>query len=155
MMAEVPPATPREKRITLIALVIAIGFGVALFGGFIPGLKPNATAPATVLVDGHSYYWMDYYYPGPVWPLNYTTPSAVAFHNITFDIWVSSWYQLLTGYVHGNASEPNGTSFSFVLGGPANLPGRETLYLSPDEELGAAWNGQAFVVLLVLAPGSG
>lgn len=153
MMAEVPPTSRREAVITVAALVIAASFGLALFGGWIPGLKPNYTVPSTVTVEGHAYYWTDYSLTFPPPLLNYTVPSSMTFHNVTFQVWVTGWYQPVSGYVRGNATEPNATTFSFVLGGPADVPGRQTLFLSPDHELGAAWNGQAFVELLVLAPG--
>jgi len=152
MMADTGPPSRRAAFATVIAVSVGFAFIVLLFGGFIPGLKPNFTPSATTTVDGQPYYWTDYLIPGPDPPANTTTPSNVTFHNVSFSIWVTNWFSLTGGHVHGNGTEANGTAFSFVLEG---FPVATTLYLTPDGSAGASWSGQSFVELLVRAPTSG
>ncbi len=152
MMADVPPMGRRE----VVAMVLALGIGgmvgIALFAGYIPGLKANSTLPSTVTIDGRSYYWTDASLPFPIFPANTSSPVQTTFHNVTFHLWVTGWYQTVLGFLHGNASTINGTVYGFVLGGPTTLPGRTTEFLAPGDAWGAYWNGQLFAQLYVLVP---
>ena len=147
-----PGRIPLELKIGAIGFVVIAAFGVALFGGFIPGLHPNYAEPRTVEIHGIPYYWEDYDMPWPYPPANSTSPTALTFHNVTFAIWVTNWYGEQEGVVHGNGTEPNGTVFSFALGGGSLGANVSSEYISPDGEFGAAWSGQLFVELLVRAP---
>ncbi len=150
MMEDNSPPSKRAALATGIALVVAGTFGFLLFSGYLPGAKPDYTPPTTVSVDGRPYYWSNYYFPWPLWPHNTTTPTNASLHNATFWVWVTGWYEAGGGFVHGNASEPNGSVVSFVLGGPSDTPDRATLYLSPDGAVGAMWTGAAYLQLLVV-----
>jgi hypothetical protein len=150
MMEDTSPPSKRAALATGLALVVAGTFGFLLFSGEIPGLKPSYTEPKTVTVDGRPYFWENYYFPWPVWPGNTTSPSNVTFDNASFAIWVTGWYGFGGGTVHGTASEPNGSSFPFVLGSRANSTVGPTLFVSPDDEVGASWSGPPYVELLVL-----
>jgi hypothetical protein len=152
MMKEVGPMTPRETRVLVVAFVACLCVGVVLFSGWVPGFRPNYTEPATVVLQGHTYYWTDTGVPYPTPPVNQSQPVVTLFHNVTFHLWVTGWYETVQGLVHGNASLPNGTVYWFVLGGPAYEANRSTLYLSPDFAFGASWNGQLFIQLYALVP---
>jgi hypothetical protein len=145
---------PRHLKIGAVALVAMGIFGVALFGGFVPGLRPNYSEPTTIEVNGLSYYWTEYHFPWPLPPANTTTPTLQIFHNISFQVWVTNWYSGAGGIVNGNGTEPNGTTYGFRLGGSSLGSNESGLFISPDKFLGAAWSGQAFVELLVLASNS-
>jgi len=144
-------SVPLRYKVGALGFVAIAIFGIALFGGFIPGLRPNYTEPSTVDVRGLSYYWANYAFPWPYPPANTTAPSEVEFHNVTFHIWVTNWYSGTGGYVNGNGTERNGSVYTFRLGGSGLSANASTLYVSPDTEFGAAWDGQSFVELLVLA----
>jgi len=131
---------------------LAIGFGIALFSGSIPGLGGHVTD--TVALDGHQYATYEYYIPPPIWGNNSTSPSSVLFDGITFWVWVTAWNPPFSGFLHGNGTEANGTAQPFVLGWAEGSANRSTLYLSPDDRFGAAWNGQSFLMLLVELPAS-
>jgi hypothetical protein len=142
---------PLHLKIGAIALVAMAAFGIALFGGYIPGLRPNYSEPATIEVRGLPYYWTEYHLSWPVPPATTTTPSVVTFHNITFALWLTNWYSGPGGIVNGNGTEPNGTVYAFNLT-LASLGANSTSpFFSPDREFGAAWSGQVFVELLVRA----
>lgn len=151
-----PPPPPRpvplRVKVGAIGLVAIAAFGVALFGGFIPGLHPNYAEPRTIEVHGIPYFWAEYTLPWPYPPANSTAPTLVLFHNVTFAVWVTNWYGGQGGVVRGNGTEPNGTVYPFALGGAPLGANASTLFISPDAEFGAAWSGQAFVELLVRAP---
>ena len=119
-----PHPIPLRTKLGAIAFVAMAVFGIVLFGGLIPGLHPNYAEPSTIEVDGQSYYWTDYSFPWPYPPANSTAPTPVAFHNVTFHVWVTNWYSPIGGVVRGNGTEPNGTSYAFRLGGEALQPHR-------------------------------
>jgi hypothetical protein len=152
MMDRDYPISRRAAIATVVALSVSGAFGFLLFSGAIPGLKPDYTPAATVSVDGHPYYWEDYTLPFPLPPYNTTAPSVVEFHNASFGLWVTNWYSVTGGLVHGNVTEPNGTLDRFALGEPPGTDQPVTLYVSADSEVGAEWHEQPFVELLVLAP---
>ena len=135
------PMTSTQAKALLLGLVILGGFGVALFGGAIPGLKPNYVAPAVVTVEGQSYFDTTVTLSNPLYPLNHSAPQSVVFHNVSFRLWVTNWYAFTGGLVRGNGTEANGTFYSFVLGESWSPPVNSTLYLSPDRLFGAAWSG--------------
>ena len=144
---------PLRLKLGAIALAAMGVFGVALFGGWIPGLHPNYAEPTTIEVGGVSYYWTDFSIPWPLPPANSTAPSSVGFHNITFEVWVTDWYDLAGGgIVHGNGTEPNGTTYGFELGGAPLGSNASSIFVSPHHAFGAIWSGQTFVELLVRAP---
>jgi hypothetical protein len=134
------PMSRQAVGVLVVGLVVMVAIGIALFGGFVPGIHPNLTAPAVVTVQGHQYYTE----PTPLHiPLftNSSGPWNVTFHNVTFELWVTNWYSATGGIVHGHGTELNGTTDSFVLGGPIPNGTRVSLYLSPDLEWGASWVG--------------
>lgn len=143
---------PLRVKLGALVLVAMAVFGIALFGGLIPGLRPNYAEPSTIVVQGQSYFWTDYSFPWPYPPANTSTPTAVMFHNVTFRIWVTNWYSAIGGVVRGNGTEPNGSNYAFRLGAAVLGPNASALFLSPDKAFGAAWSGQTFVELLVRAP---
>jgi hypothetical protein len=148
------PMTGLQKRVLVVGLVVMVAIGVALFGGFIPGIKPNYSAPTIDTVEGHSYYveptLLHYSFL-----TNSTTPWNVAFHNVSFELEMTGFYYFTGGILQGTGTEPNGTHYSFALGLFPNGT-RTTLYLSPDWEFGADWSGASIsVLLLVEVPPSG
>lgn len=145
------PMTRLQWRVLVVGLVVLAAVGIALFGGFIPGLKPNYSQAAIVTVDGRSYYVE----PSPLhYPIltNSTSPWNVTFHNVSFQFEMTGWFYFTGGILQGTGTELNGTHYSFVLGLLPN-GSRPTLYLSPDGVFGANWAGGWFgsisVVLLV------
>ena len=80
-----------------------------------------------------------------------TSPSTVLFHNVTFRTWVTNWSIFGGAYFRGNATETNGTVYSFVLGGPPFAPGRTEEYVAPGGAVAAEWTGSFDAYLLVLA----
>lgn len=145
----IPRPLPSPRRaLTIVAVyALAIGFGVALFTGNIPGLGGHITT--NVKLYGHEYSTDEYYLPAPQPGNTSTSPTAVPFHNVTFWIWVTGWDSPFGTYVHINGTESNGSSYAFVLGGLNSNQSRVTLYVSPDAMFAAAWSGEFFVELLV------
>jgi hypothetical protein len=151
------PMTPLQMRALVIGLVVMSAIGIALFGGFIPGEKPNYSAPTTATIDGRLYFAEPTLLHYPLLG-NATSPWNVTFHNVTFQLQMTGWYYLTGGILRGTGSEPNGTHYSFLLGLLPN-GSRPTFFLSPDGVFGAAWGGgwlgPATVLLLVEAATSG
>lgn len=126
---------------------VVLAFGATLFTGNFPGLPGHYTS--NVEVNGHPYYLDLYEIPFPQFGNNSTPPADVLFHNVTFWIWVTGWYSAEGGYVHGNGTEANGTTYPFLLGGLLSDPDRATLFVSPDTEFAVGWSGELFLELLV------
>jgi hypothetical protein len=133
------PMTRQQMRVMAVGLAVMAAVGIALFGGFIPGLKPNFSQPTVDAVDGHLYYVEPtlLHYPALG---NTSQPWNVTFHNVTFVLEVTGWYYLTGGIVAGTGTEPNGTHYSFALGEFPN-GSRPTLYISPDHAFGVDWTG--------------
>ena len=142
---------PLRLKIGAIGFVVIAVFGFALFAGFIPGLHPRYSNPATIEVRGLPYYWTNYEFPWPIYPANTTEPTPVLFHDVNFSIWVTHWYIGENWYVEGNGTEPNGTVYSFQLTSATLGSNATSMFVSPDDEFGAVWHGQLYVTLLVLA----
>jgi len=136
--------TSTQQRVLVIGLVVMIGAGAALFGGFIPGVKPNFVNAGIIYLNGTSYNYEAVYLNGPIWPSNHTSPAATVFQNVTFQLWVTNWYGLSGGIVRGNGTEPNGTTYSFDLGHVPNPPVDQTAYISPDGYFAVAWRGGVY-----------
>ena len=149
------PMTRTQVKVLIIGLVVLGGIGVALFGGAIPGIKPNFSQINVLIVDGVSYDFTLAYLSHASVASNSSSPEAFLFDNVTFQLWVSAWNQLTGGLVHGNGTEQNGTTYAFVLGQSSSPPVNTTLFISPDREFGAYWAGGPlggpFVHLLVRA----
>lgn len=135
------PMTGTQAKILVVGLVVMAVFGAALFGGAIPGLKPNYTEPSTILVEGEPYYFTSVSLTPPGLLSNHTLPQPYTFHNVTFELWVTNWGSLRGGLVHGNGTEANGTSYPFLLGESVSPPVNTTLFVSPDRLFGAYWPG--------------
>lgn len=126
------PMTATQTKALLVGLVVMGGFGVALFGGAIPGLRPNYSAPNILVLHGERYYFTTVTLAFPLYPENHTQPASFTFHAVIFTVWLANWYSFNGGIVRGNGTEPNGTVYSFVLGTTTNPPVNSTFYLSPD-----------------------
>jgi hypothetical protein len=142
-----PP--PSTRRLVGIAAVyaLAIGFGVALFSGNIPGLPAHVSSFVTL--NGHDYYPDEYDIPSPPLGSNISAPLPVSFHNVTFWVWVTNWGAPTGGYVHVNGTEANGSAYSCALHAEQLEQPGTTLYVSPDSRFAAAWNGGWFLELMV------
>ncbi|HTT45637.1 MAG TPA: hypothetical protein VMH38_06440 [Thermoplasmata archaeon] len=149
------PMSPTQKRVLVIGLVVLGVCFAALFGGFVPGLKPNLTNPSTIVIDGESYYYSAVVLNLPLAFTNHTSPQAFLFHNVSFSLWVTNWGGPSGGLVRGNITEPNGTVSSFVLGEAVMASQNSTLYVTPDHLAAVYWGGGVFggprVWLMVLA----
>ncbi len=135
------PTTGTQAKALIVGLVVMAAFGAALFGGAIPGLKPNYSEPSTLMLDGEPSYFTGVSLTFPAFLLNYSLPESYAFHNVTFTLWVSNWNSFAGGLVHGNGTEPNGTVYPFVLGESTTPPVNATFYLSPDRVFAVYWPG--------------
>ncbi len=138
------PIGRRQAQITVLGLVIMAIIGGLLFGGFLPGVHPDFTAPAIATLDGHQYYVEPIVLQVPLPVSTSSSPWNVTFHNVTFTLWLTDWYSGPGGIVHGIGTEPNGTAYPFSLGGYATNGTRITLFLSPDYAFGGAWTGGPF-----------
>lgn len=135
------PMTATQAKVLLVGLVVMGGVGAALFGGAIPGLKPNYNAPNIEIFNGEKYYFTTVFLNFPFYPVNHSLPHTFPFHGVNFTLWVSNWYSFTGGLVRGNGTEANGTVYSFVLGLSTSPPVNTTFYLSPDRLFGASWPG--------------
>lgn len=133
-----------QVKVLIVGLVVMGVFGVALFGGVLPGLKPNYSFPATVSVDGEPYYYTSVALNWPGFLSNFTAPQPYIFHNVSFWLWMTNWGAPMGALVHGNGTEPNGTVSSFVLGESVVPPVNTTFYLSPDRAFAVSWSGGLF-----------
>ena len=137
------PIGRREARILVIGLVTMTIVGIALFGGLIPGLKPNYGAPNIASLDGVQYYQQTELLHLPVFQ-NTSASWNVTFRGVHFELWLTNWYSLSGGLVHGIGTEPNGSSQAFVLGTTPTNSTPDPLYLSPDGLWGVWWLGGWF-----------
>ena len=135
------PMSRTQVRVLVVGLVAMAVVGMLLFGGLIPGLKPNYSEPVTVIVDGEAYYYTTVKLRSPSLLSNATTPQLFQFQNVSFYLWVTNWDSFTGGLVRGNGTEPNGTSFPFVLGQSSNPPVNANLYVSPDHRFAVSWPG--------------
>ncbi|HEY1198941.1 MAG TPA: hypothetical protein VGG32_09520 [Thermoplasmata archaeon] len=135
------PITGTQVKVLLVGLLVMGAFGAALFGGTIPGLKPNYSQPNFLVVGGEPYYFTTLSLAMPNLFLNYTLPQSFTFHNVTFALWVSGWGLFSGGLVHGNGTEADGTVYAFVLGESTTPPVNTTLFLSPDRLFAVYWLG--------------
>ena len=138
------PMSRAQARALVVGLLIMAVFGGLLFGGALPGLKPNYSEPATVTIGGEAYYFTLVKLRSPALFSNSTSPQAFVFHNISFLLWVTNWDSFSGGLVRGNGTEPNGTVFSFVLGISPSLRVDADLYVAPDRAFAVAWSGGWF-----------
>ncbi|HTW39330.1 MAG TPA: hypothetical protein VMF04_00480 [Thermoplasmata archaeon] len=145
-----PKLKPRRVVTIVVAYALAIGFGVALFTGSIPGLGGHFTTNSNI--GGHEYYTDEVYVPTPTFGDRSTSPSSVVFHNVTFWFWLTGWGVWSQTLLHGNGTEANGTSSSFAVGNPSLNDSRTDVFLSPDLRWGAAWGGGWFLTLYVEIP---
>lgn len=138
------PVSRLQVVILVVGLLVMAGIGVALFGGYLPGIHPDYAQFNVVTIDGHSYHLTQSLLHTPLFS-NHTAPWNVSFENVTFELWLTDWFSVTGGVVHGIGTEPNGTAYPFVLGILAANGTRQTLYLSPDAQFGVSWRG-GFVV---------
>lgn len=135
------PMSKNQVRVLVIGLVAMAAFGAALFGGFLPGLKPNYTPPSTVTVNGEPYYYTTVAMNQPALFSNTTLPQSFSFRNTTFVLWFTNWGAPAGALLHGNGTESSGTVSSFILGETAEPPSEATLYVSPDRTFAVSWPG--------------
>lgn len=147
------PMTRTQQRVLVIGLAIMVGIGVALFGGAIPGVKPNFSQLNDVSIDGVQYTFTLAYLSHTSVTSNTSSPEEFLVGNVTFELWVTNWNSFSGGIVHGNGTESSGAVYPFVLGQSSNPEVNTTLFISPDREFGAYWPGGPlagpFVHLLV------
>jgi hypothetical protein len=135
------PITKTQLKVLLVGLLVMAVFGAALFGGAIPGLRPNFTPPSFLYIDGEPYYYTTVNLGMPNLFSNETTPVSFAFHNVTFVMWIANWGSFTGGIVRGNGTETNGTTYPFVLGQSVVPPVNTSLYVSPDRLFAVYWPG--------------
>jgi len=135
------PMSRTQGKVLVVGLVVMVVIGFALFGGFLPGLKPNYTPPSTVLVEGEPYYYTTVWLNSPSVFSNSTAPQPFVFHNVTFELWVTNWDSPTGGLVHGNGTERNGSVASFVLGNSVSPPMSTSLFVSSDRGFAVYWSG--------------
>ncbi len=145
--------TPTQVKVLVIGLAIMVGIGVALFGGVIPGVKPNLSQLNEVSIDGIQYVFTLAYLSHASVTSNTSSPQQFLVGNVTFELWVTNWNSFSGGIVHGNGTERGGLAYPFELGQSSAPPVNSTLFISPDREFGAYWPGGPlagpFVHLLV------
>ncbi|MGP8077841.1 MAG: hypothetical protein ACLQD8_00170 [Thermoplasmata archaeon] len=150
MMDRDYPPTPTQWKLTVVALGVCGVVGLLLFGGVIPGLHPNLASSRFLSLDGRTYYWTMLLLPLP-WPgSERTIPAPESFHNVTFWTWFTNWTVLGGGYLHGNATELNGTVYPFALGGFRTQANWTDEYIAPGGAAGIEWDGSPVAYLLVL-----
>lgn len=145
------PPSRGQVRAMVIALAVSGVAGLLLFGGYVPGLRPNYTPPPYASVDGRNYYYTDVSVPIPLSLEGRTSPAATQFHNVTFWTWVSNWSLLGGTYYRGNATERNGTTYPFVLGGARSDANWTDIYIAPGGAVAVEWDGGLTAGLFVLA----
>ena len=124
------PMSRTQVRVLVAGLVAMAITGGLLFGGAIPGLKPNYAEPTTITVDGEAYHYTTVELQPPNLFTNSTPPQLFQFQNVSFYLWVTNWGSLTGGLVRGNGTEPNGTCSNFVLGQSTDPPVNSNLYIS-------------------------
>jgi hypothetical protein len=132
---------------------LAIGFGVALFTGSIPGLGGHYSDITEI--GGRPYYTDTVYLPEPTFGSNSTAPSPATFEGVTFWLWVTGWGMWTQTLVHGNGTAANGTTYAFLLGDPTFNSSHSTSFLAPGGEFGVWWDGNWFVDLYVAEGSTG
>lgn len=130
-----------QVKVLVVGLVAMGVFGAALFGGLIPGLKPNYTMPATISLNGEPYYYTTVPLSWPALLNNTTVPQVFLFHNVSFWLWITNWGSPTGALVHGNGTELNGTEFGFVLGESISPTVNTTLFISPDHVFAVSYRG--------------
>jgi hypothetical protein len=145
-----PPPKPRRVAMVVAVYALAIGFGVALYTGSLPGLGGQFSTYTKY--DGHEYYTDYVSVPEPSFGQNSTAPASLAFENVTFWYWVTGWGVWADTLVHGNGTEANGTTYAFALGNPSMNESHTTTFFSPDGHFGAWWDGGWALLLYVEIP---
>jgi len=135
------PMTRTQVKVLIVGLVVMGGIGIALFGGEIPGLKPNFSELNVVTIDGVQYAFTLAYLPQPSIASNTSSPQEYLVGNVTFHLWVTNWDSFSGGVVHGNGTETSGIVYPFLLGQSSAPAVNSTLFISPDREFGAYWPG--------------
>ena len=134
------PMTRIQRRALALGFVAWAVAGAILFGGFLPGLKPTFATTGPVIIEGHQYYYEYSQVHAPTFA-NYSAPWNVTFHNVTFNLWLTNWYSVTGGVLNGVGTEPNGTSYPFVLGYVLPNGSRPMFFVSPDYAFAVGWNG--------------
>ncbi len=146
------PMTRTQVTVMVVGLVIMAAVGIALFGGLLPGVKPDLNFPSEVTINGQLYHFARSSLHTPLFS-NQSQPWNVSFENVSFEFWLTNWYSWFGGVVHGVGTEVNGTAYAFEIGATTANGSRSPLYLSPDGAFGVAWpgglTGGTYVDLLV------
>lgn len=146
-----PPAAPWQQKATVVAVLVGVGIGAAVFGGLVPGLRPNFAPPEYVEFEGRMYYGSTIAAPSPLFGSNTTVPEEEFVHNATFWVWGTTAFGGFETFLDGNASFSSGHVYSFSLGGTVLSTNRTTQYVSSDGEIAVLWTGGPSAQLLVLA----
>ncbi len=146
------PITARQRTLTVGALLVGGAVGIALFGGLIPGLRPNFTPPEFQTFEGRSYYWTQVLVPAPPLGANASVNETATVHNTTFQYWSEAQLAGTLTYLKGVANVPHGSSYPFVVGGGLVPAERTTQYVSADHEVAVLWMGGPTAEFLLLAP---
>jgi hypothetical protein len=155
------PMTRRDRRALVLGFVVLGVIGLLLFGGLIPGLKPETASPSTATLDGTRYYVDSVVLTVPI--LTRTTPSwNETFRNVSFDLHAVNWYNGSGVILRGNGTAASGGRIPFELGELLPNGSRASMFVSPGGIWGVAWIGgwfeQLTIELLVetsYSPGSG
>ncbi len=152
MMDRDYPMSPRQARVLAVGLVAMAAVGAALFGGWIPGLRPNFNPPATVAYDGREYYYASEPVPWPPLGSNQSAVFVYLLHNVTFRVWAANWYRITGGNLEGNVTVPNGTTYPFLLGRSPVNASYATEFATPGAEVVIFWSGGLSYEPLVRVP---
>jgi hypothetical protein len=145
------PPTPKQVKLTVGSLLAAAIIGGALFGGLIPGLRPNFSPPEFQTFEGRSYYWVEVLVPIVFPGTNVSSVENASVHGAVFEYWIMNQLGGRYTYLQGSATVANGTTYSFLVGGSLAPAERTTQYVSSDQEIVVLWTGGLTAEFLFLA----
>ncbi len=145
MMDQDFPMSRRQGQVLVVGLVAMAVVGVALFGGWIPGVHPGAGG-SVLTYQGRPYFWTFLTVPYPLWPANTSGPVNYTFHGAALALGTKNWYALGGGELVGTIAPENATPTNFTL--TAAAPTAE----SPNATVVLEWPGGILLYFLVLVP---
>ena len=133
----------------LIGVVAAL---LVVIGVALSGLGLMGPAPATVSIDGSSYYDEPASLSLPLCGQSGNLSSQV-FHGVAFAMQLSHWCDSAGGLLNGTVEESGGSTFDFNIAGISG-PTPYLTWISPDKYCGAEWNRNSTAILLVETTGA-